>query len=119
MEDDPLLGKVMFDQLELRAGDSDTSVNWDMDGWLGKDLHKFWFKSEGDYEGGSIGEAELQALYSRAIAPSGTYRQAGVVICVQTRFATGWLLGSREWLPIFSILMRLSFLGRVAVPKPG
>ncbi|SHO52800.1 copper resistance protein B [Desulfopila aestuarii] len=69
MDDDPLLGKVMLDQLELRTGDSDATVNWSLDGWLGRDLDKLWLKTKGDYERGSIGEANLQALYSRAIAP--------------------------------------------------
>jgi len=35
---------------------------WDVQGWVGRDLHKFWWKTEGDDE-----DAELQMLYSRAI----------------------------------------------------
>ncbi|WP_439134260.1 copper resistance protein B [Pseudomaricurvus sp.] len=67
---DPLLSKVYLDQLEAR--DNDTQV-LEADAWVGYDLHKLWLKTEierenehGNYETES---AELQALYSRAVAP--------------------------------------------------
>ncbi|MCW9023119.1 MAG: copper resistance protein B, partial [Gammaproteobacteria bacterium] len=42
---------------------------WEVDAWLGKDLNKLWFKSEGEYVDSKTEEAETQLLYSRAIAP--------------------------------------------------
>lgn len=58
------------DRLEYRARQGDDGYLWDVQGYYGGDLNKFWFKSEGE---GSFGEplesAEVQALYSRAIAP--------------------------------------------------
>jgi len=42
---------------------------WEAQAWIGRDLHKFWFKTEGQRDEGETGTAELQALYSRAIAP--------------------------------------------------
>lgn len=58
------------DRLEYRARDGKDGYLWDVQGYYGGDLNKFWFKSEGE---GSFGErieqAEVQALYSRAIAP--------------------------------------------------
>jgi copper resistance protein B len=69
MEDDPLLGKVMIDQLEVRASDGDNPVVWEVDAWVGKDLNKIWFKTEGERVSGDTEEAELQLLYSRAISP--------------------------------------------------
>ncbi|RUA02243.1 MAG: copper resistance protein B [Deltaproteobacteria bacterium] len=69
MIDDPLLGRVLVDQLEIRTGDGDDPVAWDAEGWLGYDINKLWIKTEGDYVDGQSKEAELQALYSRAIAP--------------------------------------------------
>jgi len=63
------IGKVIIDQLEYRKGDKENLQRWDMQGWLGKDYDKFWFKFEGDRQvGESAGELELQTLYSRAIA---------------------------------------------------
>lgn len=69
MEDDPLLGRVMIDQLEIRAAEGDDPVVWEVDAWLGKDLHKVWLKTEGEHHSGETEEAELQLLYSRAISP--------------------------------------------------
>ena len=58
------------DRLEYRARGGEDGYLWDVQGYFGGDLNKFWFKSEGE---GSFGEpveqAEVQALYSRAIAP--------------------------------------------------
>ena len=68
-DDNPLLGKVMFDQLEWRDGADDGALVWDGDAWLGHDLDKLWFKTEGRRSAGSTEEAEVQALYSHALAP--------------------------------------------------
>ncbi len=68
MEDDPLLLMVMLDQIETRDVGGDNTLSWDGQGWLGKDLHKIWFKTGGERTGGSTDEAELQFLYSKAIA---------------------------------------------------
>ena len=69
MEDDPILTKVFIDQLELRASDGDDPWVLDAQGWIGKDLHKIWLKTEVERVDGETEEAEVQALYSRAIAP--------------------------------------------------
>ena len=69
MDDDPMVGKVSIDQLEVRAGDGDRHLVWEVDAWVGKDLNKLWFKSEGERVSGETEEAELQLLYSRAISP--------------------------------------------------
>lgn len=69
MEDDPLLGKVIIDQLELRDTDEGTATAWEAEAWIGRDLHKLWFKTEGERIHGETEEAELQLLYSRAVSP--------------------------------------------------
>jgi len=66
MVDDPLLTMVKIDQLEIH--DDDSSV-WEAQAWLGKDLNKLWLKTEGELANSDIEEAEVQLLYSRAIAP--------------------------------------------------
>ena len=62
--------KVLVDQLEARMRDGLDGYSWDAQGWYGGDINKLWIKSEGE---GSFGEsaeqAEVQALYSRAINP--------------------------------------------------
>lgn len=67
--DDPLLYMVMIDKLELRNTDGPDPIVLDADAWIGKDLHKFWFKTEVERVSGETEEAEVQFLYSRAIAP--------------------------------------------------
>lgn len=69
MIDDPLLARVLVDQLETRIGSGDDPLSWDAEAWLGYDLNKLWIKTEGEYVDGRGEEVELQALYSRAIAP--------------------------------------------------
>lgn len=58
------------DRLEYRARAGEDGYLWDVQGYYGGDINKFWFKSESE---GSFGEpvedAEVQALYSRAIGP--------------------------------------------------
>jgi copper resistance protein B len=59
-----------IDQLELGADDNHETYAWDMQGWRGGDIHRFWWKSEGEGDLDSeIDYAELQLLYSRAVTP--------------------------------------------------
>lgn len=58
------------DRAEYRARAGDDGYLWDVQGYYGGDINKFWFKSEGEGSfGEAIEDAEIQALYSRAIAP--------------------------------------------------
>ncbi|EGF94556.1 copper resistance protein B [Brevundimonas diminuta] len=64
------VGAVMIDQLEATSVDGEQGYAWDAQGWYGGDIHRFWWKSEGEGEfGRELEEAELQALYSRAFTP--------------------------------------------------
>ncbi|TXC69288.1 copper resistance protein B [Sphingorhabdus soli] len=60
----------MADRAEYRARQGRDGYLWDVQGYYGGDIDKFWFKSEGE---GSFGEkpeqAEVQALWSHAIGP--------------------------------------------------
>ncbi len=61
---------LFVDRLEALLHDGRDSYRWDLEGWYGGDLHKVWLKSEGEGTFGKRPEdAEIQALYSRAIAP--------------------------------------------------
>jgi copper resistance protein B len=61
---------VIVDQLETASVDGETTYAWDAQGWTGGDVNRFWWKSEGEGAfGGEVEEAELQALYSRAVSP--------------------------------------------------
>lgn len=66
-DDDRVLAYVQADRLEYRSDDS--TWTWDLQGWVGDDYRKFWWKTEGEFDDGSAQEVELQLLYSRAISP--------------------------------------------------
>lgn len=58
------------DRLEVQSREGDDGYLWDLQGYYGGPTSRFWFKSEGEGAFGErIEDAELQALYSRAIAP--------------------------------------------------
>ena len=68
-KDDPILAKVMINQLEARSTDGPDPRVLEAQAWIGQDLNKLWLKADVEYVDGSTEEAEIQALYSRAIAP--------------------------------------------------
>lgn len=65
-----LAGTLMAERLEARIADGHETYLWDVQGWYGGDLDRLVLKSEGEGEfGGSVEDAEVQALFSRAITP--------------------------------------------------
>ena len=62
--------KVMFNLAEVQVRNGVDSYRWDAEAWFGGDLNRLVIKSEGRGDfAGNTGEAEVQALYSRAIGP--------------------------------------------------
>ncbi len=71
IDDNQIFNFLLFDQLEYRANEGADSFDWDVQGWIGTDKNKLWIKTEGaaGLPKGAGGDAEVQALYSRIIAP--------------------------------------------------
>ena len=67
VHDDAVHYYVLFDQLEWQAGGGVAGVSWDSKGWIGRDLNRFWFRTEGDVEDDRLAAAQAHALYGRAI----------------------------------------------------
>lgn len=67
--DNPVITKIMFDQLEWRNTDGENPTIVEAQAWIGKDINKLWLKADVEKKDGKTEEAEVQALYSRAIAP--------------------------------------------------
>ena len=62
--------QVLVDRLEYRAVRGRDGYAWEADGWIGGDIHRFALATEGEGEfGHAPDEAEVQALYRRAIGP--------------------------------------------------
>jgi copper resistance protein B len=64
---EPIIGHVLFDQLEGRSNGPDNEFRWDGEGWIGTDMNKLWFKSEGFVEHGKMTDGDQEALYDRPI----------------------------------------------------
>lgn len=64
------ISQVMVDMAEARIGKGRESYVWDAEARFGGDIDKLAVKSEGEGDfGGSLDEAEVQALWSHAIGP--------------------------------------------------
>ena len=63
-------GLLLFDLLEYKSAGNDSSLNWDIVGWRGGDIHRVWVKSEGSSEFNSPAknETDLQLLYGHPIS---------------------------------------------------
>lgn len=111
MADDPLLGKVMLNQLEVREADGDNPLLLEGQAWLGKDLHKLWLKTELERVDHETEEAELQALYSRAISAYWDL-QAGVRHDFQPTPERSWaVIGVHGLAPYFFEVDAALFVG--------
>lgn len=112
--DNPLITKVMFDQLETH--DSNDASLIQAQAWIGKDLNKFWLKanvekSEGEKNEGKTEETEIQALYSHAIA---TYWDAQIGVrkdLKPTPSRTWGVLGVQGLAPYFFNVDAALFFG--------
>ena len=65
-------GMILVERLEARIATDggDDEYLWDAQAWYGGDLNRFVLKTEGEGTfGGAVEDAEIQALYSRAIGP--------------------------------------------------
>jgi copper resistance protein B len=61
---------IILEQLEAGFDDESETYAWRVQGWYGGDIHRFWWKSEGEGAfGDEVEHAELQLLYSRAVTP--------------------------------------------------
>jgi len=59
---------LIADRFEYYSIGDPSPIVWDAQGWIGKDINKFWFKAEGEaLTTEREGEMEFQGLYSRAI----------------------------------------------------
>ena len=62
---------VQAERFEFQGGGGEDRLVFDGNAWVGGDTNKLWFKSELEYlpEDGEFEEAEVQALWSRAVSP--------------------------------------------------
>lgn len=102
---------VMGDRLEWQDTGGDGSFLWDAQGWYGGDLNKLWIKTEGEFafEDNEVEDAELQALWSRAVAPFWDI-QAGVRYDLEPKGRTHAVLGVQGLAPYWFEIDAAAFL---------
>ena len=59
---------VLFDGIEWQSGRGQDGLAWRNTGWVGGDIHRVWFRTEGDAGDGGLRHAQVQALYGVAVA---------------------------------------------------
>ena len=59
---------VLLDRLEGQFGEGAAGFAWGGAGWVGGDIDRVWFRTEGDGARGGVGDAEAHVLYGRAVA---------------------------------------------------
>lgn len=65
-----LASKFMLNLGEYQIRNGKDGYRWDAEGWFGGDIHRAVLKTEGEGTSGSrLENAEVQILYSRAVAP--------------------------------------------------
>lgn len=69
IHDNAIMSKWMLDRLEHREMRDGNSTYWEGQAWIGSDINKLWLKTEGNIVQGKTDDAELEAYYSRAVAP--------------------------------------------------
>lgn len=84
VHDDGVHYSVLFDQLEWQTSDGVTAGSWDNRSWIGHDVTRFWFRTEGEAEEGKVADAQAHALFGRAI-----HRWWDVVAGVRQDFRPG------------------------------
>ncbi|MGE0040703.1 MAG: copper resistance protein B [Vicinamibacterales bacterium] len=67
LHDNDIHSFVLLDQLEWRPQDAGAYA-WNGKGWIGRDLDRVWFRTEGQGERGDVDDAEVQVFYGRAIS---------------------------------------------------
>jgi len=65
--DNAIFYHLLLDQLEGRTNGPENEFRWDGEGWIGTDMNKLWFKSEGFVEHGRMTDGDQEALYDRPI----------------------------------------------------
>jgi len=110
-EDDPLLAWLLVDQFETLATDGSDPLVLEGEGWIGKDLKKLWLKADVESVSGETEEAELQALFSRAVAPYWDF-QFGLRNDFRPNPGRGWgVIGLQGLAPYFFEVDVALFIG--------
>lgn len=69
MNDDPVISKLMMDQLEWRNTSGDDALAWNGSWWIGRDEGRMLVRSEGEAIDGDVEHLRAELLWWRPLAP--------------------------------------------------
>jgi copper resistance protein B len=96
--DDAMIFHTIRGEVDAARIDGEDIFTWDGEGWIGGDVNRLWFKSEGEIEGGDTQRTEVQALWSRNVAAFWDV-QAGVRVDLEPETTTYLTLGVQGLAP--------------------
>lgn len=67
--DEAIHSYTLVNKLEAWDADAGTALAWEAEGWIGRDVTRLWWRSEGERIAGKTASAELEALLGRSFAP--------------------------------------------------
>lgn len=66
--DNGIHGYTLLNRLEGWDAGHGNGLAWEARGWIGTDLDRLWWRSEGEREGGDTRSADLEVLYGRSVS---------------------------------------------------
>jgi copper resistance protein B len=60
---------TLLNRLEVRDASPGTAMAWEGEGWIGQDINRLWWRTEGERVDGETEAANLEALYGHAFSP--------------------------------------------------
>ncbi len=68
MDDDPLVGMFLMDELEWQGASPDDALAWNVSAWLGHDTGRLLFRSEGELTDRDVEASRSELLWSKPVA---------------------------------------------------
>lgn len=99
-DDDPLLTKVLIDQLEVRQVGGEKTTVLEAEAWVGYDLNKLWFVVDAERHKSELEELKLSLHYGRAVSAYWDVI-AGVRQEIKPHKATWGVVGLKGLAPYF------------------
>jgi copper resistance protein B len=62
-----IFAHMLFNQLEGRTDGSNSEIRWDGEGWIGTDMNRAWFKSEGFASNGTVNDGDVEVVYDHPL----------------------------------------------------
>ncbi len=67
--DDIIHSYSLINRLESWDADPGTGLGWEAEGWIGGDINRLWWNSEGERVGGHAESADVELLFGHSFAP--------------------------------------------------